>query len=506
MNNERLDQATSGKLEVILLKCKEFDSIDQLLTAFDDERIIEWRPNLPDKANNKKDRVIECYRYLFRHRVSESGEPVLVRFLHVLAEKNPVSDQLRAELTDIAEEIQARYGGQDSGILARPTASQSSTLVYPKPLGKAPKLEQEVVASDLLDWLHAWGFEHNPFKDKCWVAEQDTDTPTESWFWEPDNYLVDVRGTPDHFGATYILAPFGGGKTALLERLYFDLSVPGHGVLPVKYVVKPDQLKERYEANSILFPGTQASRVFLFTHGQMIVEELHLLNSESAALRSLATHIDVYSPWRQILAFCSENGRHGVTILVDIEVNRTSDIDWIMEDYIVHLGSLTLPGVVIKIFAPINQTRAKELGLRIDRGDVYTLQWNQSELQNLVRARIMGYRLRNVPGKNRLETQKEGYDTELVPLDSTLLAAGGEQAFDIFTMFEPEARTKVRQLVSEFVSRYPTPRAALMLGHEILAIHADFLSGHSQDGLTLEPLISKETVRRAIEICEGMLL
>lgn len=499
------------RLREALSKCGSWFNSDQELRAvFTDSRIRAWRDGVPE-ASNSRQRIDLCITYVHLDRLNKENESNLALFLEVLRDGIPSSDDYcYDQLNHLAQECRSRFVEQVT----------SSTAIQPPTHGLAartsglPKPVRDHTASNrLIDWLTNWGFMDNPFKERCWVAEQDTSTPTEAWFKEPANYIVDIRGGAEHPGAKYILAPFGAGKTALLDRLYHDLSDPGHDVLPVKYLVLPDQFRERCEANREIYAEAQSIELVLFTHGQMVFEELSTLNTGGATPHLLAPKLvpraamEVYSPWRQILSLCAENGRRGVAVLVDIEVNRTSDIEWIMEDYVVPLGNMTLPGILIKVFAPIEQTRAREMGLRVDRGDVYTVQWDQRKLQELIQARIMGYRLQNVPGRNRLETQKEDWVTEPSQLDDIFLAASGEEPFNVSSMFEPEAQTTtVRQWFSEFVAKHPTPRAVLMLGYQILALHAETLPGHSQSGLALEPLISRDTISRAIATCERTLL
>ena len=94
-------------LPQILESYDEFTSDDRLKSVFNDKRLTPWRSRLPH-ADNDEDRISFTITYL--NKPLETGDNLLVLFLHILADKAEANrrpyKQLRKLAEDLAQEFQ----------------------------------------------------------------------------------------------------------------------------------------------------------------------------------------------------------------------------------------------------------------------------------------------------------------------------------------------------------------------------------------------------------------
>jgi hypothetical protein len=120
-----------GRLRKLLMQCEEFESHSDLRSLFSDERLQPWRSGLRETSNIKS-RVDQTIDYL-RRQMNSAGEPVLLLFLQVLAERYDEENARHQELLALWNELNGpATPAQPEAPL--PAADPPGTVVPPEPL------------------------------------------------------------------------------------------------------------------------------------------------------------------------------------------------------------------------------------------------------------------------------------------------------------------------------------------------------------------------------------
>lgn len=94
----------NSRLRRTLLECDETESHQQLRALFVDQRINQWRDELPE-ANSQSARVVALIDYLY-DKTNDAGENALVLFIQVLRDHFNPTDSLHPRLNSLAEKLE----------------------------------------------------------------------------------------------------------------------------------------------------------------------------------------------------------------------------------------------------------------------------------------------------------------------------------------------------------------------------------------------------------------
>ncbi|HNT76278.1 MAG TPA: hypothetical protein PKH77_14785 [Anaerolineae bacterium] len=103
---ESLPSALYKRLHEVLLRCRLFDSQEELKVVFVDQRIAPWRKLLPE-ASTPFVRVLKVID-LLHNSYNEAGENVLVLLLHVLLDLLDPHDHCSKEIAQLTNELEQR--------------------------------------------------------------------------------------------------------------------------------------------------------------------------------------------------------------------------------------------------------------------------------------------------------------------------------------------------------------------------------------------------------------